>query len=202
MSITMKQLLDAGAHFGHQTHRWNPKMKPYIYGARNGIYIINLEKTLDQWNKARKAIVSTVTHGKKVLFVGTKLQAQKSFKKKLNAPNNSTLTVAGWVECLQILKRSKNAFNVWKNWKEFLQLKKSKNYSKKDQLKMNKERLNLGKNLNGIKSMSETPGLIVVVDPNKEHIAIQEAATLGHSSCFHHGYQLQPGQHRARSSCE
>jgi small subunit ribosomal protein S2 len=67
MSITMKQLLDAGAHFGHQTHRWNPKMKPYIYGARNGIYIINFEKTLDQWNKARKAIVSTVSHGKKVL---------------------------------------------------------------------------------------------------------------------------------------
>ncbi|MCC7460280.1 MAG: 30S ribosomal protein S2, partial [Proteobacteria bacterium] len=77
MSITMKQLLDAGAHFGHQTHRWNPKMKPYIYGARNGIYIINLEKTLDQWTKARKAIVNTVTKGKKVLFVGTKLQAQE-----------------------------------------------------------------------------------------------------------------------------
>src|SRR5690606_33914532 len=75
MSITLENLLDAGAHFGHQTHRWNPKMKPYIFGARNGIYIINLEKTLAQWNETRHAIENVVAKGGKLLFVGTKPQA-------------------------------------------------------------------------------------------------------------------------------
>jgi small subunit ribosomal protein S2 len=179
MSITMKQLLDAGAHFGHQTHRWNPKMKPYIYGARNGIYIINLEKTLDQWTKARKAIVNTVTKGKKVLFVGTKLQAQEIVQEEAERSKQYYVNRRWLGGMLTNFETIKKRIQRLEELTKILTTEESKNYSKKDQLKMNKEKLNLEKNLNGIKSMSETPGLLVVVDPNKEHIAIQEANTLG-----------------------
>ena len=82
MPLSMRELLEAGAHFGHQTHRWNPKMKPYIYGQRNGIYIINLEQTVNQWKKARQAIVDSVAKGKKVLFVGTKPQVQDTLQEE------------------------------------------------------------------------------------------------------------------------
>lgn len=179
MSITMKQLLDAGAHFGHQTHRWNPKMKPYIYGARNGIYIINLEKTLDQWTKARKAIVQTVTQGKKVLFVGTKLQAQEIVQEEAERSKQFYVNRRWLGGMLTNFETIKKRIQRLEELTKILTTEEAKNYSKKDQLKMNKEKLNLEKNLNGIKSMSETPGLLVVVDPNKEHIAIQEANTLG-----------------------
>lgn len=179
MSITMKQLLDAGAHFGHQTHRWNPKMKPYIYGARNGIYIINLEKTLDQWNRARKAIVNTVTHGKKVLFVGTKLQAQEIVQEEATRSKQFYVNRRWLGGMLTNFETIKKRIQRLEELEKILTTDESKNYSKKDQLKMGKEKANLEKNLNGIKSMSEIPGLIVVVDPNKEHIAVQEASTLG-----------------------
>lgn len=179
MSITMKQLLDAGAHFGHQTHRWNPKMKPYIYGARNGIYIINLEKTLDQWNKARKAIVNTVTHGKKVLFVGTKLQAQEIVQEEAERSKQHYVNRRWLGGMLTNFETIKKRIQRLEELDKILTTDESKNYSKKDQLKMSKEKLNLEKNLGGIKSMNETPGLLVVVDPNKEHIAVQEAHTLG-----------------------
>ena len=179
MSITMKQLLDAGAHFGHQTHRWNPKMKPYIYGARNGIYIINLEKTLDQWNKARKAIVNTVTHGKKVLFVGTKLQAQEIVQEEAERSKQFYVNRRWLGGMLTNFETIKKRIQRLQEIETILSTDDSKNYSKKDQLKMGKEKLKLERSLSGIKTMSETPGLLVVVDPNKEHIAIQEAATLG-----------------------
>ena len=179
MSITMKQLLDAGAHFGHQTHRWNPKMKPYIYGARNGIYIINLEKTLDQWTKARKAIVQTVTHGKKVLFIGTKLQAQEIVQEEATRSKQFYVNRRWLGGMLTNFDTIKKRIQRLTELEKILTTDESKNYSKKDQLKMNKEKLNLEKNLGGIKEMTETPGLLVVVDPNKEHIAIQEANTLG-----------------------
>lgn len=179
MSITMKQLLDAGAHFGHQTHRWNPKMKPYIYGARNGIYIINLEKTLDQWNKARKAIVNTVSHGKKVLFVGTKLQAAEIVQEEAERSKQYYVNRRWLGGMLTNFETIKKRIQRLQEIETILTTDDSKNYSKKDQLKMAKEKLKLERSLNGIKQMSETPGLLVVVDPNKEHIAIQEAATLG-----------------------
>ncbi len=179
MSITMKQLLDAGAHFGHQTHRWNPKMKPYIYGARNGIYIINLEKTLDQWHKARKAIVNTVSHGKKVLFVGTKLQAAEIVQEEAERSKQYYVNRRWLGGMLTNFETIKKRIQRLQEIETILTTDDSKNYSKKDQLKMAKEKLKLERSLNGIKQMSETPGLLVVVDPNKEHIAIQEAATLG-----------------------
>ena len=179
MSITMKQLLDAGAHFGHQTHRWNPKMKPYIFGARNGIYIINLEKTVEQWGKARKAIVQTVTNGKKVLFVGTKPQAAEIVQEEADRSKQHYVNRRWLGGMLTNFETIKKRIQRLEELDKILSTEESKNYSKKDQLKMNKEKLNLEKNLGGIKSMSETPGLLVVVDPNKEHIAVQEAHTLG-----------------------
>ena len=90
MSVGIRELLEAGAHFGHQTHRWNPKMKPFIYGQRNGIYIINLESTVGQWKKARQMLVQTVAAGKKVLFVGTKPQVQDILESKPRAPSSFT----------------------------------------------------------------------------------------------------------------
>lgn len=179
MSITMKQLLDAGAHFGHQTHRWNPKMKPYIFGARNGIYIINLEKTVEQWGKARKAIVKTVTEGKKVLFVGTKPQAAEIVQEEADRSKQHYVNRRWLGGMLTNFETIKKRIQRLEELDKILSTEESKNYSKKDQLKMTKEKLNLEKNLGGIKSMSETPGLLVVVDPNKEHIAVQEAHTLG-----------------------
>lgn len=175
----MKQLLDAGAHFGHQTHRWNPKMKPYIFGARNGIYIINLEKTVEQWGKARKAIVQTVTNGKKVLFVGTKPQAAEIVQEEADRSKQHYVNRRWLGGMLTNFETIKKRIQRLEELDKILSTEESKNYSKKDQLKMNKEKLNLEKNLGGIKSMSETPGLLVVVDPNKEHIAVQEAHTLG-----------------------
>ena len=179
MSITIKSLLDAGAHFGHQTHRWNPKMKPYIYGARNGIYIINLEKTLEQWNIAREAIVKTVTAGKKVLFVGTKTQAQEIVQEEADRSGQHYVNRRWLGGMLTNFETIRKRITRLEQLEEILGGDESKNYSKKDQLKMTKEKQKLERSLSGIKTMQKLPGLLVIVDPNKEHISVQEANKLG-----------------------
>lgn len=179
MSITMKQLLDAGAHFGHQTHRWNPKMKEYIYGARNGIYIINLEKTVEQWKHARKAIVNTVSGGKKVLFVGTKPQAAEIVQEEAERSKQHYVNRRWLGGMLTNFETIRKRIQRLEEVEKILTTEDAKNYSKKDQLKMGKEKLKLERSLNGIKTMQALPGLLVVVDPNKEHIAVQEATKLG-----------------------
>lgn len=179
MSITMKQLLDAGAHFGHQTHRWNPKMKEYIYGARNGIYIINLEKTVEQWKHARKAIVNTVTGGKKVLFVGTKPQAAEIVQEEAERSKQHYVNRRWLGGMLTNFETIRKRIQRLDELEKILTTDDAKNYSKKDQLKMGKEKLKLERSLNGIKTMQALPGLLVIVDPNKEHIAVQEATKLG-----------------------
>ncbi|MEZ4845451.1 MAG: 30S ribosomal protein S2 [Bdellovibrionota bacterium] len=145
MSITMKLIADAGAHFGHQTHRWNPKMKPYIYGARNGS-TSSILKNLDQWTKARKAIVQTVTDGKKVLFVGTKLQAQEIVQEEAERSKQFYVNRRWLVVCSQT-ETIKKRIQRLEHLDKILTTDESKNYSKKDQLKMNKEKLNLEKTL-------------------------------------------------------
>jgi small subunit ribosomal protein S2 len=179
MSITMKQLLDAGAHFGHQTHRWNPKMKPYIYGARNGIYIINLEKTLEQWQKARKAIVDAVTRGGKVLFVGTKPQAAEIVQEEAERSKQLFVNRRWLGGMLTNFETIKKRIQRMEELERILTTDESKNYYKKDLMSMAKEKLKLERSLSGIKAMSQTPALVVVVDPNKEHIAVLEAKKLG-----------------------
>lgn len=177
MSISIRELLEAGAHFGHQTHRWNPRMKPYIYGARNGIYIINLEKTAKLWAQARKAIVDVVTQGKKLLFVGTKPQAQELIQEEAERSHQFFVNRRWLGGMLTNFKTIKSRIDRLEEVEGFLS-SDSQKFSKKETVALDKQRQKLTKSLYGIKNMSGLPGMVVIVDPNKEHIAIREALKL------------------------
>ncbi len=177
--ITMKQLLEAGVHFGHQTKRWNPKMKRYIYGARNGIYIIDLQKTVKLFKEAYKFVVDTVASGDEVLFVGTKRQAADSISGEtercgMHYVNNrwlgGTLTNFGVIQ---------TSINKLKRIEEMAADGRMESLSKKEVLKIQKAYAKLEKNLGGIKNMKRLPGAVFVIDPRKETIAVNEARKLG-----------------------
>ena len=177
--ISMKQLLEAGVHFGHQTRRWNPKMAPYIFTERNGIYIIDLQKTSRKVDEAYAAVKTIAAEGGKVLFVGTKKQAQEAMKTEAERcsmyyVNNRWLggmltnfkTIRSRIDRMIELEtmEADGTFDV---------------LPKKEVLNLKSELDKLQKNLNGIRDMKQIPDLIFVVDPRKEHIAIQEAHILG-----------------------
>lgn len=176
--ITMKELLEAGVHFGHQTKRWNPKMKPYIFGARNGIYIIDLQKTVRMFKVVYDFIVETVANGKSVLFVGTKKQARESIYEEANRcemfyVHNRWL--GGMLTNFQTIKQSIDRLNYLNT----IQNDGSINlFPKKEILKLGKERVKLDNNLGGIRSMSQLPGAIFIVDPRSEAIAVREGKRL------------------------
>jgi len=176
--ITMKELLEAGVHFGHQTKRWNPKMKPYIFGARNGIYIIDLQKTVRMFKVVYDFIVETVANGKSVLFVGTKKQARESIYEEANRcemfyVHNRWL--GGMLTNFQTIKQSIDRLNYLNT----IQNDGSINlFPKKERLKLGKERVKLDNNLGGIRSMSQLPGAIFIVDPRSEAIAVREGKRL------------------------
>ena len=179
MSVGIRELLEAGAHFGHQTHRWNPKMKPFIYGQRNGIYIINLESTVGQWKKARQMLVQTVAAGKKVLFVGTKPQVQDILAEQAARAKQFYVNrrwLGGMMTNFKTIKSRIDRLD------EIDQIKavsdRSRQYSKKDLVGLDKEYDKLDRSLHGIREMRETPGLIFVIDPKKEHLAVREAQRL------------------------
>ncbi len=177
--ISMKQMLEAGVHFGHQTKRWNPKMKPYIFGARNGIYIIDLQKTVRYFRTACQFIQDTVAAGDKVLFVGTKKQAQDSIKEEsLRAGqyfvNNRWL--GGMLTNFTTIKAS---IDRLKKIEAMAADGTLDQYTKKEALQLDREREKLEKNLGGIKHMNKLPGAIFIIDPKKEAIAVQEAKKLG-----------------------
>ena len=177
--ITMKQMLEAGVHFGHQTKRWNPKMKPYIFGARNGIYIVDLQKTVRYFKTAYQFIQETVANGDKVLFVGTKKQAQDAIKEEsLRADqyfvNNRWL--GGMLTNFTTIKAS---IDRLKKIEAMAADGTLEQYTKKEALQLEREREKLEKNLGGIKNMTKLPGAVFVIDPNKEAIAVQEANKLG-----------------------
>jgi small subunit ribosomal protein S2 len=178
-SINMKELLEAGVHFGHQTRRWNPKMKPYIFGARNGIHIIDLQKTVKLFRTAYDFIVKTVSDGYPVLFVGTKKQAHDSIVEESERCGMFYVVnrwLGGTLTNFQTLKKSISRF------KELDAMKRDgsiNRYTKKEALKMEKELVKLDKNLGGIKDMDEVPGAVFVVDPKRERIAVREARKLG-----------------------
>lgn len=178
MSVGIRELLEAGAHFGHQTHRWNPKMKPFIYGERNGIYIINLELTVNQWKKARQAIVQTVASGKKVLFVGTKPQVQDLIQEEASRAKQFYVNRRWLGGMLTNFKTIKSRIDRLDEIDELKQSEKAKTYSKKELVGIDKEYEKLDKSLHGIREMKHTPGLLFVVDPKKEHLAIKEAQRL------------------------
>ena len=177
--INMKELLEAGVHFGHQTRRWNPKMKPYLFGSRNGIHIIDLQKTVRLFKATYEFIVRTVSEGYSVIFVGTKKQGQESIIEEsercgmffvVNRWLGGTLTNFGTIR------------NSVARLKELEKMKEDgsiNRYTKKEILKMEKELFKLERNLGGIKDMDELPGAIFVVDPKREKISVREAKKLG-----------------------
>jgi small subunit ribosomal protein S2 len=177
--ITMKELLEAGVHFGHQTKRWNPKMKPYIFGARNGIYIVDLQKTVRMFKTAYDFITDTVANGQTVLFVGTKKQARESIYEEANRcemfyVHNRWL--GGMLTNFQTIKKSIEQLNFLNQIENDGSINL---YTKKERLKLAKSRVKLDNNLGGIRMMSKLPGAMFVVDPKNEAIAVMEAKRLG-----------------------
>ncbi|HET9180720.1 MAG TPA: 30S ribosomal protein S2 [Candidatus Angelobacter sp.] len=178
-NITMKELLEAGVHFGHQTKRWNPKMKEFIFGERNGIYIIDLQKTLKMFKDASKFVQDSAAEGKTVLFVGTKRQAQDAIAEEAQRcgmfyVNNRWLggLLTNWVTVQKSVKRLKDLDEMATDGRYEL-------LPKKEVIKLERERKHLQANLAGIKAMSRLPDLIFVIDSNKEAIAVKEARKLG-----------------------
>lgn len=178
-AVTMRQMLEAGLHFGHQTRRWNPKMKPYIYGPRNGIYIINLDITLKLFRKAYAYMVESVTNGGAVLFVGTKRQGQAIIKEEAERCGMFYINhrwLGGMMTNFQTIKHSVDRLKKI----EAMQADGSINrFPKNEVLQMEKERVKLDRNIGGIKHMRTLPDIIFVVDPKKEDIAVGEAVKLG-----------------------
>jgi len=177
--ISMKLLLEAGVHFGHQTRKWNPKMKPYIFGARNGIYIIDLQNTAKLLKKAHTFIVRTVSEGGSVLFVGTKKQAQDSIVEEAERCGMFHVCnrwLGGTLTNFQTMTKSINRL------KELEEMKKDgsfSRYTKKEIIRMEKELTKLERNLGGIKNMDEPPSALFLVDTKKEKIALNEGKRLG-----------------------
>jgi small subunit ribosomal protein S2 len=177
--ISMKQMLEAGVHFGHQTKRWNPKMKPYIFGARNGIYIVDLQKTVRYFKTAYEFIQETVANGEKVLFVGTKKQAQDAIKEEALRADQFFINNRWLGGMLTNFATIKASIDRLKKIEAMVADGTIEQYTKKEALQIEREREKLEKNLGGIKNMAKLPGAIFIVDPKKEAIAVQEANRLG-----------------------
>ena len=178
-NITMKELLEAGVHFGHQTKRWNPKMKEYIFGDRNGIYIIDPQKTLKMFKEASKFVTDQTAEGKLVLFVGTKRQAQDAIAEEATRcgmfyVNQRWLggLLTNWVTVQKSVKRLKELDEMATDGRYEL-------LPKKEVVKLERERKHLQANLAGIKNLNRLPDVVFVIDSNKEQIAVKEARKLG-----------------------
>jgi small subunit ribosomal protein S2 len=178
-TITMKELLEAGVHFGHQTKRWNPKMKEYIFGERNGIYIIDLQKTLKLFKEASKFVTELCSTGKTILFVGTKRQAQEAVAEEATRAGMPYINqrwlgglLTNWVTVQKSVKRLQELDEMATDGRYDL-------LTKKEVIKLERERKHLQANLAGIKSMKRLPDALFIVDSNNEAIAVKEARKLG-----------------------
>jgi small subunit ribosomal protein S2 len=178
-TITMKELLEAGVHFGHQTKRWDPRMKEYIFGERNGIYIIDLQKTLKMFKDASKFVTDLTAQGKVILFVGTKRQAQDAIAEEANRAgmfyiNNRWLggLLTNWVTVQKSVKRLQELDEMATDGRYDL-------LTKKEVIRLERERKHLQANLAGIKNMKRLPDALFVIDSNNEAIAVKEARKLG-----------------------
>jgi len=177
-NVTVRDMLQAGLHFGHQTRRWNPKMKPYIYGPRNGIYIVNLDLTKRLFDKACDFITNEVKNGGSVLFVGTKRQAQSIINEEAKRCGMYYIDhrwLGGMLTNFQTIKNSIDRLKSIESMQEDGSINR---FPKKEILLMEKERIKLERNVGGIKDMRSLPSVIFVVDPRKETIAINEATKL------------------------
>ena len=177
-SITMKELLEAGVHFGHQTKRWNPKMKPYIFGARNGIYIIDLQKTVRLFKSAYNYVVEAAKNGETVLFVGTKKQAQDSVAEEAQRCGMYYVNQRWLGGMLTNFATVKQSIDRLKRLDAMFADGSIEAYTKKEALQLEKERQKLEKTLGGIKGMTRVPGVMFVIDPKNEEIAVSEANKL------------------------
>ncbi len=177
--VTMRQLLDAGVHFGHQTRRWNPKMKRFIFTERNGIYIIDLQQTLTYIDKAYEFVKETVAHGGTVLFIGTKRQAQEAISDqatRVNMPYVNQRWLGGMLTNFTTVHKRLQRLN------DLEAMEAAGDFAgrtKKELLQMNREKVTLAKTLGGVRDMAKVPSVVWIVDTKKEHIAVGEARKLG-----------------------
>jgi small subunit ribosomal protein S2 len=176
--VTMQQLLEAGAHFGHQTHRWNPRMKPYIFGSRNGIHILDLSQSVPLFARALDFVAQTAAHGGKVLFVGTKRQAQQPIADAARASGQHFVNHRWLGGMLTNWKTISNSIKKLKTLEEQLSGEVT-GFTKKEILHMTRERDKLEMSLGGIRDMGGIPDVMFVIDANKEELAIKEANVLG-----------------------
>lgn len=177
--VSMRQMLEAGLHFGHQTRRWNPKMKPYIYGPRNGIYIINLDKTMRHFRTAYGFVTDLVAKGGTVMFVGTKRQARDIITQEAERCGMFYVNhrwLGGMMTNFQTIKNSVERLKKIETMKGDGSINR---FPKKEILQMDKELVKLDRNLGGIKNMRTLPDAIFVIDPKNEEIAVSEAGKLG-----------------------
>ena len=177
-TVTMQELIEAGAHFGHQTHRWNPRMKPYIFGARNGIHIIDLSQTVPLFARALDFVAQTARSGGKVLFVGTKRQAQDAIAEAARASGQHFVNhrwlggmLTNWKTISQSIKRLKTLEEQLSG--------DTSGFTKKEVLQLTRERDKLELSRGGIRDMGGIPDVMFVIDANKEDLAIKEANVLG-----------------------
>jgi small subunit ribosomal protein S2 len=177
--VGMKQLLEAGVHFGHQTRRWNPKMKPFIFGARNGIYIIDLQRTVRLFNTAYQFVVDSVASGESVLFVGTKQQARDTIREEADRCGMYFINQRWLGGMLTNFKTIKQRIDRLKELDSIVEDGSINRFPKKEILGLQREREKLERNLGGIKKMNRLPGAIFVVDTQRENIAVMEANRLG-----------------------
>ncbi len=177
--VTMKELLESGVHFGHQTRRWNPKMKPYIFGSRNGIYIIDLQKTVRFFQQAYNFVVEATSAGETVLFVGTKPQAQDIIREEAERCGMYYVNHRWLGGMLTNFKTIKQRVDRLKELDAMFEDGSITKFPKKEVLRLARQREKLEKNLGGIKEMKHLPGVLYVVDTPKEKIAVAEANKLG-----------------------
>lgn len=178
-AIQMKELLEAGVHFGHQTRRWNPKMRPYIFGSRNGIHIIDLQQTVKLYQKAHDFVADVCARGGKVLFVGTKRQAQEAVKEESGRSGMFAVTqrwMGGTLTNFQTIKKS---IERLKSLETMFADGTISKFPKKEIVRMGREVEKLNLALGGIKDMNEPPSCAFIIDPKREHIAVMECRRLG-----------------------
>jgi len=178
-TIAMRDMLECGAHFGHQTRRWNPKMKPYIFGARNGIYIIDLQQTVGLFDRAYEKAANLVARGEKILFIGTKKQAQDIVAEEAKRSGQFYVNNRWLGGMLTNFKTIKQGIDRLRSLEKMQQDGTFDRLPKKEVVQLTRELAKLEKNLAGIREMNKLPGAIFVIDPKREHIAVDEAKRLG-----------------------
>ena len=177
--VNVRTMLEAGVHFGHQTKRWNPKMKPFIFGARNGIYIIDLQQSLSLYQRAYNYVVNLTSRGQKILFVGTKYQAYEILKNEAILGGQYYVNHRWLGGTMTNFVTIKQSINRLKTIEKMLEENIAEKVTKKELLSLTREQAALERNLGGIKDMAKLPSALFVIDPVKEHISVSEAKKLG-----------------------